>query len=57
MWLHVKAPKEPPISNSKIGFFVSYIFIVYLFDVTNICVSLDNFGQTLRWFDSSRFLK
>ena len=38
-------------------FFISHIFIVYLFDVINFCVSLYNFGQTLRWFDSSRFLE
>ena len=38
-------------------FFVSYIFIVYLFDVINIFVSLYNFSQTLRWFDSPKFLK
>ena len=38
-------------------FFISHIFIVYLFDVINLCVSLYNFGQTLRWFDSPRFLE
>ena len=40
-----------------IRFFVSYIFIVYLFDVIIFCVSLYNFGQTLKWFDSTRFLE
>jgi len=30
---------------------------VHLFDVINLYIFLYNFGQTLRWFDSPRFLK
>ena len=40
-----------------IRFFVSYIFIVHLFDVINLYISLYNFGQTLKWFDSPKFLE
>ena len=40
-----------------IKFFVSYIFIVYLFDVINFSIFLYNFGQTLRWLDSPKFLE
>jgi hypothetical protein len=31
--------------------------MVYLFDVINFCISLYNFGQTLKWFGSPRFLE
>ena len=30
---------------------------MHLFDVINFYISLYNFGQTLRWFDSPRFLE